>query len=175
VYENNVRVLLEGNAPPSNLGHELTTENTKMDEEWSRRHGGGIDVYQGATTDDALDSDILHHLVDRGLVRPYAYPAPTTVSTSLSNSVSTTAPTTVSTAVSTTASTTVSTAVEQRMNELVRTTPTGKFSPAEREALALTLIEMTDVADLSSAVRLFLPTVVNRQQEGQRFIATMTS
>jgi hypothetical protein len=32
VYENNVRVLLEGNAP-SSLGHELTTKNTKMDEE----------------------------------------------------------------------------------------------------------------------------------------------
>jgi hypothetical protein len=54
VYENNVRVLLEGNAP-SNLGHELTTENTQMDEEWSRQHVGDIDVYQGTTTDDVFD------------------------------------------------------------------------------------------------------------------------
>jgi hypothetical protein len=65
VFKNNVLVLLEGNAP-SNLGHELTTENTQMREEWSRRHGD-IDVYEGATTDDALDSDIFHFACDLGL------------------------------------------------------------------------------------------------------------
>jgi hypothetical protein len=32
VYKNNVLVLLEGNAP-SNLGHELTTNNSQMHEE----------------------------------------------------------------------------------------------------------------------------------------------
>ena len=37
VYKNNVLVLLEGNVP-SNLGHELTTENTQKHEEWSRQH-----------------------------------------------------------------------------------------------------------------------------------------
>jgi hypothetical protein len=104
-------VLLEGNAP-SNLGHELTTENTKMDEEWSRRHGGGTDVYQGARTDDALDSDIFHFVVDLGLVPP-------SVAAAVTAAVSTTAPTTVSTTVPTTVSTTVpttvSTTVEQRI------------------------------------------------------------
>ena len=60
VYKNNVLVLLEGNAP-SNLGHELTTEeNTQLHEEWSRQHADDIAVYQGPTTDDALNSDIFH-------------------------------------------------------------------------------------------------------------------
>jgi hypothetical protein len=197
VFKNNVLVLLEGNAP-SNLGHELTTENTQMREEWSRRHGD-IDVYEGATTDDALDSDIFHFACDLGLAPPsvaaaVTAAAPTTVSTTVSTTapaavsttapttVSTTAPTTVSTTapttVSTTAPTTVSTTAEQRVNELLintfRTTPTGKFNNAEREALALTLIDMKGVADSSTSQRMFLPAVMNRHEEGQRFIATMT-
>jgi hypothetical protein len=36
VYKNNVLVLSDGNAP-SNLGHELTTKNTQMEEEWNRQ------------------------------------------------------------------------------------------------------------------------------------------
>jgi hypothetical protein len=67
------------------------------------------------------------------------------------------------------------------MNELTartfRTTPTGKFNIAEREALALALIDMTGVADLSTSSKrlLLLPTVVNRREEGQRSTEIMTS
>jgi hypothetical protein len=59
-------IVLEGNAP-SSLGHELTTENTQMREERNRRHTDDIAVYQGLTTDDALDSQIFNF---SGLVPP---------------------------------------------------------------------------------------------------------
>jgi hypothetical protein len=71
-------------------------------------------------------------------------------------------------------STTVSTTVEQRMNELAvkqsRTTPTGRFNIAERHALALTLIDMTGFADLSTSRRVILPGfgAHQRHEQGQR-------
>jgi hypothetical protein len=65
------------------------------------------------------------------------------------------------------------------MNELTvhtfRTTPTGRFNVAERCALALTLIQMTGVADLSTSLYLILPAVIDRHYQGQRFTAIMTS
>jgi hypothetical protein len=39
----------------------------------SRRHGGGIDVYEGARTDDALDSVIFHF---SGIIPPAVAAAP---------------------------------------------------------------------------------------------------
>jgi hypothetical protein len=77
---------LEGNAP-SNLGHELTTENTQMHEEWSRQHADDIAVYQGPTTNDALDSEIFH---SSGL-------APPSVAAAVTAAVPTPFPTTVPT------------------------------------------------------------------------------
>jgi hypothetical protein len=53
-------------------------------------------------------------------------------------------------------------------------TGSGPFSDAERLALALTLIEMKGVVDLSTNPRLFLPTVKHRCASGRAFTAIMT-
>jgi hypothetical protein len=162
VYKNNVLLLLKGNAP-SNLGHELTTENTQMKEEWNRRHDD-IAVYQGLTTDDALDSDIFRFYIPAFVADAVPIAVPAAAVTPAAASAAAPAP--------------VPTTIDQRFNQTpvhsFISTGSGPFDDAERCALALTLIEMKGVVDLSTNPRLFLPTDQDCYAPGRRSTAIMT-
>jgi hypothetical protein len=85
-------MLLKGNAP-SNLGHDLTNENTQMHEEWTRQHADLLvpttyQVGDEPTTNDAMDTDIFFCFVPSQVAA-----AVVAVSTSAPTSVPTSAPT----------------------------------------------------------------------------------